>query len=192
MLCDLLRELDMQWQPGFGVLVLRDNLERSHLASHAKRDDLLAASRADYVSDVDDDDMIAHDYVASIMRALEQRPDYVGFNVYVTSDGNPHRHVSHSLNHEWASWETDGVLLRNITHLNPIRRELALQVKWDGKTDEQWSDELWKTGTVKTEVMIDRDMYFYRHRTGSHFITQREPAPEPLPEIPSYPWLTVL
>lgn len=194
MLCNLLREFDIQAQPGFGVRILRDNCERYHFASHGKRQDLIDSSSADYVCFVDDDDMVAHDYVASVMAALTLRPDYVGFSVYITMDGNPHRHASHSLKHEWTSWETTGVLLRNVTHLNPIRRELALAVRWTDQRDEVWSQAMMATGAVKTEVMIDRDMYFYRFRSGDNFNkpAQREPLPEPLPQLPEYPWLTVL
>lgn len=201
-LCDLLAELDRQWQPGLGVLVLRDNFALVHLDSHVKRQRLTEASGAEYVCTLDDDDWPADDYVTAIMEALGRRPDYVGFRVDITWNGQPHRRAIHSLELEWTAWGdglTPGVvldydvpLLRNVTHLNPMRRDLALLADWTGSTDEQWSDAIRKTGTVRTQVMIDRVMYHYRFCREDNFATQRQPMPEPLPEIPAYPWLTVL
>lgn len=195
-LCELLAELDRQWQPGLGVLVLRDNQVLRGFDSHIKRKHLLEASCADYVSVIDDDDGVAHDYVATIFRALAEDPDYVGFHVEVTRDGVLQRPVIHSLEYpDWNSWEEkEGPLTRDITHLNPVRRELALLSDWTGRTDEQWAMWLRRTGRVRTQVMIGRPMYFYRFNTADNFTTShdRPPMPEPLPELPEYPWLTAI
>jgi hypothetical protein len=193
-LVGLLAEFDRQWQPGFGVRVLRDNLRLGHVRAefHRKRQDLLESSRADYVCDVDDDDWIAPDYVSSIMSALASRPDYVGFLVDCEFNGNPWRKASHSLEHQGYS-EIGIHFFRDITHLNPIRRELALLSRWDAEVaDDDWSAAMRATGKVKTQVMIAREMYFYRCSTTDRWHTDREPSPEPLPELPEYPWLTVI
>ena len=189
----LLAEFDRQWQPGLGALLARDNFELVHLDSHTKRQDLLDSSTADYVSYFDDDDWPEPDYVAVIMEALAQGPDYVGFRVDVTWAGHPHRKAVHSLECEtWNAWADAGPLVRNITHLNPLRRQLARMGTWPGQTDEQWSEQVWQTGLVKTEVFIDRELYHYRFDPRDNFSSFRQPMPEPLPEIPCYPWLTVL
>ena len=195
-LCGLLAELDRQWRPGLGVRIYRDNFELVHLDSHAKRQALMEASAADYISHLDDDDWVAEDFVAVIMQALEQRPDYVGFHVEITWDGRPHRTAVHSLEYaSWNGWEDepkDQPLVRNVTHLNPIRRELALLGQWTGSTDEQWSQQVWESGKVVSQVMIRRDMYFYRFSPADSFVTQRCPATLPLPDLPEYPWLTIV
>jgi hypothetical protein len=190
-LCGLLAEFDRQWQEGFGVLVLRDNLERPGPASHAKRQDLLTASRADYVSCVDDDDWVPLDYVSKIMAALAEGPDYVGFPVHFTEDGARNWQVEHSLRH--SSWYTDGGrMLRDISHLNPIRRELALLADWNGRTDEEWAAQLRDTKRVQSEVWIPAEMYQYKRSIADGWATGRQPMPEPLPSLPAYPWLKVL
>jgi glycosyltransferase involved in cell wall biosynthesis len=187
----LLAEFDRQWQPGFGVRVLRDNLERPGPASHAKRQDLIIASRADYVSFVDDDDLIPADYVARIMTALAEGPDYVGFQVNFTEDGARNWWVEHSLRHgRWCA--NGGQMLRDISHLNPIRRELALLADWNGRTDEEWAEQLRATGRVRTEVWIPAEMYTYLKSSVDGWRTERQPMPEPLPSLPAYPWLKVL
>ena len=65
---ELLAELDRQMAPGVGVIAFRDNLETPYGAKIAG---MLAHSTADYVSCVDDDDMIAPDYITRITAALE-------------------------------------------------------------------------------------------------------------------------
>jgi glycosyltransferase involved in cell wall biosynthesis len=188
----LLTEFYRQWQPGLGVRVLRDNLERPGLESHAKRQELIESSAADYVCDMDDDDWPAPDYVSSIMKALRSRPDYVGFQVSWTRDGNPHGDgvARHSL--EYDRYSTEAPWTRDITHLNPLRRELALLADWRGLIDEDWSACLRLSGRVKTQVMIDRVLYYYRHDTADNFYTERTAWDRPLPPLPHYPWLTVL
>jgi len=35
-------------------------------------------------------------------------------------------------------------------------------------------------------------MYYYREVPDESFRATRQPVPEPLPELPRYPWLTVI
>jgi hypothetical protein len=191
-LCALLCEFDRQRQPGFCVVILRDNLERAGAASHAKRQELTERSRATYISFVDDDDWVAPDYVRRIMTALGTGPDYVGFPVRFTVDGIPQNPVEHSLRH--GCWEENrgGVMIRDLSHLNPVRRELALLGDWNDRTDEEWATMLRATQRVKTEVWIPDEMYFYRRSSTDGWRTERKPMDLPLPELPAYPWLEVL
>lgn len=191
MLDALLGELERQLVPGVGVIVFRDNLETA-LSNKCQR--LLESSTAEYVSFVDDDDMVAEDYVQAIMEALKQNPDYVGFNVLYTVDGNPQLPALHSLKH--GGWRSEAdALYRDISHLNPIRRELALRSPWTGRDDHvcdaQWAAGLREQGCVKTEVYIPRDMYHYRWRPAFSF--QIAAAEAPLtehPPRPDYPFVT--
>jgi hypothetical protein len=193
-LCTLLAELDRQWQPGFGVRVLRDNLERPGVRSYEKWQNLVESSYASYVSWAGDDDMVHPEYVARIMSALSEKPDYVGFAVKFTQDGVQQMAVEHSLMH--GRWAIEGLYLRDINHCNPIRRELALLYRWgtgEPDQDEGYADCLRATGLVKTEVFIPQQMYWYqRAAQGGNFWAQRAPVPEPLPELPAYPWVTYL
>lgn len=193
-LCAFLEELDKQWQPGFGVLVMRDNLQRPWIQSYAKWQDLTELSRADYISFAGDDDHFAPVFVSKVMERLRERPDYVGFPVRITFDGAPTQwKCEHSLRH--SGWGTDGDLMyRDIVHQNPIRRELALLSRWEtvsADQDEQWAARLRATGKVKTESWIPEEMYYYQP-SPDNFHVQRKPLPvsDILP-IPQYHWLTV-
>jgi hypothetical protein len=194
--CALLEEIGRQWQPGLGVLVYRDNLQRKGNASFPKWQALEEMSAADYTSFIADDDWVAPDFVARVMEALETGPDFVGFRYRYTINGEPARPVVHSLRYD--KWDNDGpVLTRGIGTCNPIRRELALLATWkplqDG--DRGWSAALHATGQVRTEAFIDEEMYYYQE-TSESWSQRRESWPDPLPAdqirpLPEYPWLTI-
>lgn len=191
MLCDLLGELDRQWQPGLGVLIYRDNLQAS---LREKNQVLMEASRADYISWLDDDDWLAPDYVALVMDALAQTPDYVGFYVQWSIDGVVQLPVEHSLAHKgWINGPAR--LTRDVTALNPIRREAALTGRWDfvqdHGADKAWAEQVAISGECNTEVLIRKNMYFYRFRTEDSFLSPRPEAAQ-FPPLPEYPWLSVI
>jgi hypothetical protein len=183
-LTELLTEFKRQLVPGVGIRVYRDNLETVYGSKCQK---LLDSSDAEYVSFFDDDDWPAEDFVKTIVKALKKKPDYVGFNVKWTEDGRPQAPVKHSL--QYHGWHNGEVLTRDIVHFNPIRRELAVQGRWEGGcgADQRWSDQV--RGLPQTEEYIDRDMLHYRHTGGAFTV------PPPLQDIPPQPeadWVTWL
>jgi glycosyl transferase family 2 len=188
MLADLLAELERQLQPGVGVRVCRDNLETEY-GDKCQR--LLDSSEAEYVSFLDDDDWIESDFISAIYKALQKRPDYVGFKVRYTEDGEPQVPVFHTLaRHGWEN--TSEALYRDIVHFNPIRRDLAVRSQWEGGdgADARWAQGLRDQGIVKTEVFIDRELHHYRHRRADTFTmsSQQPPLVEPVPR-PIFPWV---
>lgn len=191
-LCALLAELDCQLPvPGVGVRLYRDNLEHGY---GNKTQDLINSSAASWVSCADDDDMVAPDFVARVMAALESDPDYVGFPVRWTRDGALQAPVEHSLRH--GGWHDSADLLkRDIAQFNPIRRELALLGVWEGgyEAERRWGDAVRASGKVMTEVWIDEPVYYYQESPSDTFKTERQPWPaEQIPLLPSYPWLTAI
>lgn len=189
-LLGLLAALDAQISPGSGVTVrvLRDNLG---LSIGAKRQALLDASDAAYVSWVDDDDLVAPDYVESVRAALAAGPDIVGFAVLFTVDGSLPKVTWHALGRP--GWDDGPRPWRDVSHLCPIRRELALLGTWEGGygEDRRWADAVRASGQVRTGALIDRWMYWYRFSSGDCSLTPRQPWEGLLPGLPGYPWLTV-
>ena len=124
----------------------------------------------EYINFVDDDDLVAKDYVSSILPLLDG-VDYIGFQVQLYY-GGPESGIKdvptfHSLRYpQWSS--TNGGHYRDISHLNPIRRDLALQVKieGDGNEDVVFADRMRTLGIVKTEHYVDKVMYHYYCRQG--------------------------
>lgn len=125
------------------------------------RKELIEEARGDYVCFIDDDDMIPDYYCEEIMGALGE--DYVGFRVELQEQGKPMKPVFHSI--KYPNWhEDEQAFYRNITHLNPIRREMALQGNFTTRgagEDVDWARSL--QGIPKTENYIDKIMYYYLH-----------------------------
>lgn len=200
-LCRLLKQLDAQAQRGVGVIIFRDDpAGEDSLTNGEKMRRLIEASTADYVCCVDDDDLVAPDYVARILAALADGPDYVGFPVAYSLDLVPQAAVEHSLRYDrW--FEKPGMLCRDISHLNPMRRELALLGNWlealpgnppgGHGADRVWAQSIRETGLCRTEVWIPDVMYHYLNSSQDNFYTARDLMPV-WPAIPSYSWLTAL
>jgi hypothetical protein len=178
---ELLDCLEPQMAPGVRVLVAYDNLEYPWTA---KCNALIAASNADYVAHIDDDDLVSPDYVSSILKALESEPDYVGFKVRYTLDGVQQMPVIHSLSR--TGWvDTPDALYRDICDKNPIRRSRAMLVEWRGGNgaDRTWANDLRSLDIIKREIFIDAELYYYRNVTADTYTTGRQPF-DVLPEPP--------
>lgn len=190
-LCRLLASLDAQARPGFGVLLYRDNLQ---LGISAKRQALLEASDAEYVSFIDDDDEVLPPFTWRVLSELGARPDYVGFRVECREDGERVIRADHSIRHSgWHSWPDR--LVRDISHLNPLQREIAVQARFSGENgeDARWADGIRATGLVREEAWIPEVLYRYQFRSDDCHRTRRRPVrPVSIRPLPSYPWLRVL
>lgn len=123
-------------------------------------------SSAEYISQVDDDDLVPADYVSTIYPLLDGI-DYVGFRLQLYIDGEKQKPTYHSLRYK--EWNADQQgFYRDISHLNPIRRELAIQAPMSGGggEDQRWADAIRRLGIVKTEHYCgdDKVMYYYLFR----------------------------
>ncbi len=198
MLCELLEHLGKQVSkhPTVGVRVYYDNLQTPY---GDKTQALINSSSADYVSSFDDDDWCPGNFVSSVLAAVwthtathdGQFPDYVGFKVKWTRNGEPRLPVEHRLAH--GKWEDlNHILIRDIAQFNPMRREVALTGRWTGgwRAEREWGNQVRNAGQCKTEAWIDEELYYYRERTDIGFQRAKEPWAEPIPKLPDYPWLT--
>ncbi len=133
------------------------------------RQRMVAASPAEYVSFVDDDDLVSPEYVDLITNALIGRPDYVGFQVQCYSDGAPTAVAHHSL--RFTRWRNQpGRYERDISHLNPIKTKLArrasfLKARPGAAEDRIWADQMRRSQVLRDEVVIDRILYHYLYST---------------------------
>ena len=127
------------------------------------RDMLKRSSIGEYIAFIDDDDLVPDHYASEILPLLDR--DYVGFQVQSYIDGTPLLNKTyHSLRYE--SWyEDENGYYRDISHINPMRRELSLLEPMEGGIGEdvRWADRM--RGRVKTERFIPKVMYNYFFRT---------------------------
>jgi hypothetical protein len=107
------------------------------------RDTMVATAGTEYVSFVDDDDLVAPHFVDAVVEQLDKRPDHVGFKVAYCVDGEQKEIVDHSLRH--GRWHRNGdmQLVRDFTHLDPIRREHAERGRFARAKPGRAEDRVW-------------------------------------------------
>jgi hypothetical protein len=132
------------------------------------RDAMVAGAGSEYVSFVDDDDLVPDYYVSEIVRAIAGRPDHVGFQLeYTTHHGGKqvgHEIVDHSVRHGRWHRNVEGRLVRDLTHIDPIRRDIALRGRFAAAKRGRAEDTVWVKqvrGHVHSEEYINKIMYHY-------------------------------
>lgn len=122
-----------------------------------KRQWCLDSASGEYFNFIDDDDMVPGNYVDAIYPLLDG-VDYIGFQLQLYIDGGRQKPTFHSLKHETWHEDVDGYY-RNVSHLNPIRTEIARQGRFDGGygEDKRWADQV----APRSEHYIDQIMYHY-------------------------------
>jgi hypothetical protein len=124
------------------------------------RQSLVESATSRYVSFVDDDDELPDYYVSEVVPLLDG-VDYVGWQMQCYIDRVRQKPTYHSIRyHRW--YDDRNGYYRDVSHLNPIRTELARQA--DFRLGEPPEDVHWSTQVrplVKTEHYIDKIMYHY-------------------------------
>lgn len=166
----LLKQLKDKLEPQLGKyaehIALEDDGQKP---TGAKRNELLQLATGEYISFVDDDDLVSSDYVSLIMQAAESGPDVVGIRGLSMVDNEPTtaKPFEHSIKHNL--WYThNGVAYRFPNHLNPVKRLIALENPFPRVTldeDFAYSMRLKNSGMLKTEVFIPSSIYLYLQRT---------------------------
>ena len=151
---------------GFGlsnavkIIFHEDNKE---ISIGKKRQMLLEAADTDYIVFFDSDDIAFDCYVKEIHDAIQEGVDCVGFEIKMTTNGEQEQICCHSLSYpDWAE-NVDGYdYVRNVTHFNPVKRELALQVGFQDirfGEDIIYSNQL--TTLCKNEVRLHKKLFHY-------------------------------
>lgn len=165
------------------VLAYWDNFE---LFLGSARQRLVEAAESEYVCFVDDDDELP-DYYCDEIYPLLDGVDYIGWRMQLYNDGVKQKPTFHSLKYD--KWSEDGEgWYRNVSHLNPIKRKLALKGSFEKSVPEDvsWAEQV--APYVKTEHYIDKPMYFYHHSIeGSLWNNRKRPLPYPFRPIIEYP-----
>jgi glycosyltransferase involved in cell wall biosynthesis len=159
----LMNALQPQLNNFVEVLVKTDNGE---IPIGRKRNLLLEEASGEYLAFVDDDDLVAEDYVKKILEAIESKPDCCGIQGIITFQGQGARMFIHSLKYkEW--FEQNGIYYRCPNHLNPVKREIALMVRFPETNfgeDKDYSTRL--LPLLKEERFISGVVYHYLYEKG--------------------------
>jgi cellulose synthase/poly-beta-1,6-N-acetylglucosamine synthase-like glycosyltransferase len=143
------------------VLSLSDNRQMS---IGQKRNMLLTQSTGEYVSFVDDDDMVSPDYIEKVLNALTKNPDCSSLTGEIVFSDGYSRPFIHSLRYtQWIDDHEGKVYYRPPNHLNAVRRAIAVQVgfpPWNSGEDRSFSMGI--RHFLKKEEWIDGVIYNYK------------------------------
>lgn len=133
----------------------------------AKRNRMVEGCNGKYVCHFDSDDEPADNYIKEITGALYQNPDVVGFRGHQTTNGKDRVDfkISKDLPYTTAFINGKPEYWRYNNHLSPVRREIALQIKFPDISfgeDYDYATRLKNSGLIKTEVFIDDFLYHYK------------------------------
>lgn len=136
-----------------------------------KRQWCLDSAKGEYFCFIDDDDMVAENYVEAIYPLLDG-VDYIGFQVQFYWDKEPWKPTFHSLRYGTHTIESDeNGFYRGVSHLNPIRTVIARQGRYEGGygEDNRWSAQV----NPETEHYVDQVMYHYYFSPSTSLTYQR-------------------
>lgn len=148
------------------IVTEKDNRE---LTIGAKRNKLLSFATGQYVSFIDDDDMVSNNYIEWLLKAVESGCDCASLKGIITFDGEKPAAFEHSLKYkEWKTNDGDEEIKyeRYPNHLNLIKASIAKQFKFPEKNhgeDADWSKLLHESGLLKTEFYISDFIYHYNY-----------------------------
>ena len=133
-----------------------------------KRQILLERAEGDLIVYFDADDWPATNYVERICKAYQGTPDLdcIGIEIAMTTNGRHPQTCCHSLKYKVWGEKIDGYdYVRNVTHFNPVRRELALKTGFKPirfGEDKDYADRI--TPICKKEVFLSSPPLFeYRY-----------------------------
>jgi hypothetical protein len=151
------------------ILVGNDDwIEPPYVGVGGKREAVRQKSTGDYITWIDDDDFVSPNYISTILPLLDG-VDQVGFNLHTTINKRYIGPTYHSLKYSgWTDNYHDPAHYRDISHINPMRRDLAILKAFSGPIgeDHRWADSM--RGLVKTEHYVDRVLYHYLAREGKN------------------------
>jgi hypothetical protein len=167
----LMERLQPQLVPGVEVVTALDD---GDVTIGAKRQSLIENATARYVCFVDDDDLVAPDYVARVMNIInrDDAPDVVGFKLRHYIDGKLAGIAVHSYGAAGIAIQVPHRGVRRHerlpNHLNPVRRELALAVGYKDRNtgeDGDFAQRLAKLRPRPREEFVDHHLYEYLYRS---------------------------
>jgi len=141
------------------ILTLCDTKE---ISVGEKRNILLNKSIGRYVCFIDDDDVIATNYLSVIMSALNSNADVITFcGDYVENEIRTP--FSISMVHR-GNYNHTNMFYRLPNHLCPVKREIALSCQFTDKNFGEDSDYAEKINNyIKNEFHIQEKLYFYMY-----------------------------
>ena len=164
----LLERLLPQATKDVEILWLGDNKQRS---VGQKRNDLLDLAQGEYVTFIDDDDMVSKDYVSELLNAIRGGADVINFNVMCSVNGGEYKRVDYDARFK-NDHNTKEAYKRISNHLMCCKRVLAQTARFpeiNMSEDAQYAKKL--KLLIKTQTFIEKPLYYY---TFSHQVSETQ------------------
>lgn len=165
---ELVKSLQEQYNGG-DVELIYDSHETD--TTGTKRNRLIEQAKGKYIVFIDADDEVPDYYIEEILKGAESDCDCMAINGVITTNGQDEYKWYISKDNPYIdSVDNDGnkIYLRYPNHITPIKREIAIQVKFPDKfiqEDYEWATEIHKRELIQTEYTIDKPMYHYKFST---------------------------
>lgn len=140
------------------------NIDNKKHSTGVKRNQLLDIASGEYIVYIDDDDEVYSNYLISIIRAMESKPDCIGTTGHYSVDGGGK--LTWILRKDYTDHDRDGILYRRTNHISPVKRSIALLAMFPDKSnaeDKEYSERLNKY--LHTETIIEEPIYHYKYQS---------------------------
>lgn len=161
-LFDQLNSLAEADQQRVEIIVLTDN--KQMMLGH-KRNTMIDIAQGKYIAFVDDDDRIADDYIAELLKATESDADSIVFTAEVSLNGEPPKPCYYSKDHK-RDYNKSRAYYRIPNHICCIKRSVSLKSSFPNVLygeDAGYGKVL--LPFLKTEYKIDKVLYYYDYNS---------------------------
>jgi glycosyltransferase involved in cell wall biosynthesis len=145
----------------------------SKISIGEKRNSLLEIAKGEYISFVDDDDLLFKNYIKLLMEGIEQKVDCCSLKGIITMNGGMPDYFEHSIRYNeyktnlGAEYNNGQIKYERFpNHLSCIKSEIAKAFKFPEKNwgeDTDWATQIHKSGLLKTEHYISEVIYYYKY-----------------------------
>ena len=161
-LYDQLAALSEADQDRVEIIILTDN--KKMMLGH-KRNTMVDIAQGKYIAFVDDDDSIADDYIAQLLKATASDADSIVFKAEVSLNGEPAKICDYSKDHRRDYNHKDGYY-RIPNHICCIKRSVSLKSSFPNVLygeDAGYGKVL--LPFIKTEHKINKILYYYDYNS---------------------------
>ena len=131
-----------------------------------KRNHLLSIAKGEYVTFIDDDDMVTDCFISEVLKAAETGCDVMGMKGWITENGG--NRIEFNIAIENGYELVGNIYFRHPNHITPMKRSIALQVGFPDIShgeDYDFSVRLKNMGLCKTQTYIVPPIYHYDYST---------------------------
>lgn len=135
----------------------------------SKRQHLIEKAKGRFIGFIDSDDWVSDDYIEWVMLGVQDNPDVINYRGYMTTNGVKRENFRISKDLPYITIQDvhgNNEYLRFSNHLSIIKREIALKIGYKNlrfAEDYDYAKRLKESGLIKTEYLIDADLYHYKY-----------------------------